>query len=438
MSGETHRVTFVSVCLIAFLFVGLLQYLPTILQSLIQGDVFIWTLQKEVISEAGSLKYLKDVFLFVFGVYWVKKIALTVPHVYHMIFKIYLVWLALFFCIGCVGYFLDYSPLMFFKAGVRWLLLLHAAIGFFMIAATYKEKQKDQSIVYAFLLFILVVDCLVIAFQIRIAGYSMSVSLGSSRLSGLFSNAGVSGFFSVAAALISLVYLSRSLSEKVFLLGLCLFIALSSGTRFAMIAVFVCFCINFYEYLKVKASKKFLTLTILLVAPIFLSSTVYFYGLMIDIVSRGGILEVQLSEGGRIYNFIHYSGLLLQADFVEFVFGRGLGVGTNTAFSIADGMGFSPEAFRFNWLVDNAILTMFFQVGLLGSMLFWSGVFLFFLVVNKLCQRALYRYFFLVSFLFVISVFSGNLFEQYYLIVTYMFVLGLICNVTFLNVEAKY
>lgn len=419
-------ISFVTSSIILFIVLGFVQYVPVTLDIILRGDVVMWTLGRSLMEESGYIKYLKDIFLVAYGVYWPVKLTFTTSNATAILaMKAYFIWLFLVFIFGVVGFFLDLSPLFFLLAGVRWLLLLHVAFGFFILALVSGTHIREDNLIFNVLLFTLSVNVLLIFFQLRLVGIEHGLSIGSSRLTGVFSNAGLAGFFSVSVALLSVVYLDISQNKKTLLLFLCLIVALASGTRFAMICVFLCFSFVLFDILKARLDRKLLIVIFVFALPF---ATVIFYSTMIDVVGRGDIFETSLASGGRIDNFIRYSSILLHAEPVEFFFGRGLGIGTNTAFSLVNAVGGLPESYRFNWLVDNTLLTVFFQLGLIGSIVFWTGVLSVFILSYFICSSKVSKYFKLLIAIFILSLFTSNLFEQYYLIITYMFVLGVICN----------
>ena len=422
----TLSISFVSSSIILFVLLGFIQYIPVTLDIILKGDIIIWTLGRSLMEESSSLKYIKDLFLVVYGLYWPLKLSITTsrPSVL-FVMRIYFVWLFSVFIFGVVGFIFDFSPMFFLLAGVRWLLLVHVAFGFFILALVSGTEIKEDNLIYKVFLFTLSFNVLVILLQLRLIGIEHGLSIGGSRLTGVFSNAGLAGFFSVSVALLSVVYLDISSTRKALLLFLCLIVALGSGTRFAMICVFLCFYFVLFDMLKARLERKLLIVLFVVVLP---TATVIFYSAMIDFVGRGDILETSLGSGGRIHNFIRYSTILLHSEPVEFFFGRGLGIGTNTAFSLVNAMGGLPESYRFNWLVDNTLLTVFFQFGLLGSIVFWAGVASILAFSRFLCSQKMSKYYNLLIAIFILSLFTSNLFEQYYLIITYMFIFGVICN----------
>jgi len=428
MKIKKRPISFITVSLLLFVSMGMIQYAPIIFKGLAHGNVVLWTIAQDTISNEGFIKYLKDIFVIAFGFYWPYWLSKQVgPQKLAFIIKCYFSCVALFLIIGSIGYFVGFSPLFFLKAGVRWVLLFHTAFGFFMVAAVAPCKGIDNKITLNFLVAVMLLNVSLLILQLKITGFSFGSAIGSSRLSGIFSNAAIAGYFSVSISLIVLVFTEISVRKKFLLLLLCLFVAICSGTRFAMISVFLCFCLPAYEYLA-QLKRSWLAVVITLVVPSSIVLLVVMYNLMLDVAGRGGLVEAQLGTGGRIYHLFYYVGILFESDPLEFFVGRGLGIGTNTGHTMALLTGVSPDTYRFNWLVDNAIITLFFQVGFMGSSLFWIALFLFVKEVRRACSVELFKYWLLVTFVFLMSIFTINTFEIYYLIITYMFTYGVIYN----------
>jgi hypothetical protein len=148
------------------------------------------------------------------------------------------------------------------------------------------------------------------------------------------------------------------------------------------------------------------------------------YEWMITAVDRGGIMEAQLARGGRISNFLNMLNVISGSNLGEFTFGRGMGVGTNTAYGMLLAAGKAPEAYRFNWLIDNAFLTQFFQLGALGSLVFWIGLGYIFVVVKPAPIRKYRRRYWVVASCFFAILWAGSPFEHYFLMMAFFIALG--------------
>jgi len=416
---------FASSLIAVFVIVGCAQYSVVVLNAMMNGTVVLWTLDDESAGGAGLLRYMKDIFLLLFGFYWPYWVL---KKGFGNNFWVYLFWIFVVVLIGVIPYFLDFSPWFFLGAGLRWVMLLHAAVGFFWIISSVSITDLDRDFLRRFFVWVLCFDVILILAQLNVVGLVYGMGLGESRLTGIFSNAGVAGFFSVGISMI-ILFLFRSFKESIFLLLLCLFIALASGTRFAMISVFLICCLVAWEGLSESDSgiRNYIMVFFAAFLPGFLYFLYWLYGKMILAVGRGDMISSQFDEGGRVFNFLRMIDVILEGEVGEFLIGRGLGVGTNTAYTLVKNAGGVPESYRFNWLVDNALLTSFFQFGVLGSIFFFFGCIVFLFRVRGRAGCLLVK-FYLLLFIFFVTVFAGNPFEQYYLILPFMIAMGLIFN----------
>jgi len=210
------------------------------------------------------------------------------------------------------------------------------------------------------------------------------------------------------------------LRTRYLLSGLGLFIALSSGSRSTMMAVFAVVALQLWESFDEPRGRRFRPLRNVFFLPALVVSSVLLYPVMIETVGRGGILEYQLAGGGRIDTLARMIEVFRTAGVTESLFGRGLGIGTNTAYTLLLSHGIQPDSIRFNWLVDNALVTIFLQVGLVGSVVFWTGLILMILVGKPVGALKFKLRYWLAVLVFVFFLFVGNPFEHYLI----MFPLG--------------
>jgi hypothetical protein len=162
----------------------------------------------------------------------------------------------------------------------------------------------------------------------------------------------------------------------------------------------------------------------LIFVPLFFVACFFGYQALNQQVDRGDAISQQFEKGGRAANFLAISEMLYFADFGELLVGRGLGVGTNTAIAKNQADGIDPEMYRFNMLADNAFITFIFQFGILGSILFWTGIYKFISFVKpRYSKSAKVRYFGIVAVI-VVTVIAGSPFEHYFLMMSYASSLG--------------
>ena len=413
------------ILIILIFMIGVSQYATVAVTSALQGDVVLWQMETAAMEGSGWLRYVKDGFLLLLSISWplyLRKVNL--PHPIARMIRIYSFWMLCVVIFGAIGIIVEYSPFLFLTAGMRWLLLLHASFGVFVLMASAPNSISTHHNVMRALLVMAAFDLTLILMQYATGQSSFGLGFGQSRLTGLFNNAGVAGFFGFALAMVGMQLDGASNRSRFLLAGASLVIALSSGTRSISIFVFLILSLQTIEYFYSSSKQIIRKLFIVFIIPTFFLMVVLGYQWMIDLVDRGGILEIQLQSGGRISNFINMTGVLLEADVGEFLFGRGLGVGTNTAHNMLLATGISPYAFRFNWLIDNAFLTQFFQLGLLGSALFWVGVLIFAVLVRPPRIKKYRRRYWLTCILFFAVLWAGNPFEHYLLMLPFSISLG--------------
>lgn len=422
--------------LIAICFsVAVLQYAQTAVETALHpSSAILWQLSGAAQESAGPLRYIKDLWLMVVSFLWpVVIVRQVVTPSSKLIFSSYFLWLVVFVFIGSMGYLIWYTSLLFAQAGLRWLMLFHVTVGIFLLMRTLPGDSRRQQWLANVLLVIAVLDIMLVLRQLAAAGSAYGIGLGAARLTGFFNNAGVAGFLGLALALVSLQLDAVKYRVRYLLSGLGLFIALSSGSRSTMMAVFVVTALQVWEFGDQPGVRRFRSLRNAFFVPIFVTCSAMLYPLMIDAVDRGGILEQQLAGGGRIDTINRMIEVFRTAGFVESLFGRGLGIGTNTAYTLLLAHGIQPDSIRFNWLVDNAVITMFLQVGLVGSFVFWGGLALMIVVGKPVGAIKFKLRYWLAVLIFVFFLFVGNPFEHYLI----MFPLGIAFGAPFWSARFK-
>ena len=325
---------------------------------------------------------------------------------------------------GSVAFVLDYSPLSFVWSGLRWLLLLHASFGLFLLSKSFLDNGVSQRLIAIFCLCIGVVDLAFALQQLSELGIAYGATFAETRVTGFFGHAGPAAFFGFAMALICLHLDRVSFPIRFSVSAIGFLIALSTGTRSIVIFIFMIIALQFFEFVEVNRTSLLYRVRKIIFLPLVTAAAFVGYGWLIAIVDRGDLVGTQLEEGGRVANAVESIKMLYSAEMGELIFGRGLGIGTNTAYGQLLAAGVTPEFYRFNFLVDNAILTTFFQFGLLGSIWFWSGIVMFVASARpKLHGRASRRYWTTCA-MFLLILWAGNPFEQYYLMLSFATSLG--------------
>ena len=408
------------------LFAGVAQYALVAVNMIIFGEISLWTLESDVLEASGPLRYIKDLVVVLVAVAWVIFIpTFNLSSELVSLLRTYFFWLTFILIIGLIAFLLDYSPITFFPAGFRWLLLLHSAFGIFLISSALAVSTKSHVIIFRFILVLLALDTYAVLLQFASASSLYDLAFGAARLPGLFSNAGIAAFFVIAITLISGQLDGISLNARMAVTALCVFLALSSGTRFATMAIFIFLLLQLLEKTHYSNPRLGGLIKIMLV-PIFILLISFGYEALLNQVDRGNAISDQFGSGGRVANFIESIDMLSDGDIGELLIGRGLGIGTNTAYSSILSAGINPETYRFNILVDNSFLTCFFQIGLVGSLIFWYGLGKFiFLVRPRKSKIAKIRFAGTILVIFL-TVVLGNPFEHFFLMMSYAIALSCI------------
>ncbi|MEY2890688.1 MAG: hypothetical protein RJA98_596 [Pseudomonadota bacterium] len=411
---------------LAALFAGMAQYAPTLLENIRMETVSLFSVDTENLEAAGPLRYIKEFVLLLLAMYFALGFngATTTEQKMREMRWNFIAWIAALVGIGLIPYLLQDTPIFLLAAGLRWVLLTVGSFAIFILCAHESDDSDQQKFFAASLVILLGFDALVVVYQAVFVAQSMSVGVGASRVTGIFSNAGVGAFFSLGCALILATLQNSPIGLRLVGMLLALIISLGSGTRFAMIGLFILVIAQLREHAQNISSAYMRIVLTTLGLPLFISAGYLGYMSMIEAVGRGSLVDAQLEDGGRISNLVNAITTIFSADASEILFGRGLGVGTNTGYSMAVARSIVPESIRFNWLIDNALLTQFFQIGLLGSLLFWTGIGQ--LVHTSMKDPGVYGVGLRISFILIVTVniFAGNPFEQYFLAIPYAYFIG--------------
>ena len=406
------------------LLAGVAQYSFATYTTIVSGGISLWTMDSYELTTAGPLRYVKDILIIGLSIAWVAALpTLQLPRKLVRLLHIYFLWFGGVISLGLIGFILDYSPLFFLPAGLRWLLLLHAAFGVFLLSSKFVIDTDRHQFIFKFICAILLVNSYATLLQLRFALSALDSALGASRLTGLFSNAGVAGLFALAIALIISQLDGIGLRKRIVVIFLCLFLALSSGTRFATGAVFLIILNQVWEMVD-KGGKRFRGIKKIIFIPLALVSIFIGYEALISQVNRGDAISQQFGDGGRAGNFLIVIKMFFSANVFELLFGRGLGIGTNTAIGILVGSGVNPGLYRFNMLVDNSLLTCMFQIGLFGSFLFWFGIWRFISFTKPKHSRLAKSRFLVTVAIILMALGLGNPFEHYFLMMAFAYSLG--------------
>jgi hypothetical protein len=386
---------------VALLVIAAFQYLPVAMTASFGGEHLYWSLPPDLVAKAGWYHQGRDIILVVYGCLW----PILVKRSNEIMS--YSAWMIGVVVLGTVAYVLGNGYWPIYLAGVRWLVGLNAAFGIYLMVAHRGFSQAEFRVVVWTTIFVELVSCALTMLQLRAVGLG---GFGTARLPGVFVTGGTSGYFAFSAALIASLAGGGRLPVAS---KLCYFLALleaaASGTRFALIAIVPLLYIDTVRWLRGKGffqSRSIETLLHVSVIPILLALSVGFAAMA---SGRGGVITDQASDMGRSASLsLAYDTIRQTGSFGKYMFGAGLGQGTNTAeIMLASGIQ------RPDWqiLVDNMFVTTFLQFGIIGTLFVCFGFFGF--VLSKV------KYTSIIFFgLILIACVTQNLIEQIFILLS--------------------
>ena len=405
--------------------VGMAQYAPVAIDSIVRGDVQMWTVDTSALDDAGPTRYLKDLFVFGFGAYWpIAVFRRRQTAEITALCSFYLAWIGAIVSVGLIGFVAELSPPLFLLAGIRWVMLLHCSFGLFLMTKDFPESPVVQRRLILLLLAFGVLNNYVANKQASLGVVLAQVVLVQSRVTGLFSNAGIAGMFGLALAIFGVLLDRARAWQRIALVASAFFTALLSGTRFAVLSIALLAAVLGWELVMHHAeARKKMLLSVMIVPPA-LSAAVVGYVSLMAAAGRGDIVGTQLEKGGRIANAMSTLSDLQNADLGELFFGRGLGIGTNTAVGYLQASGVDPSQFRFNLLIDNGFITLIFQIGIVGLLLFLGGMLAFLLKVKPRQNQWLRARYFALLIILIVTFSGGNILEHYFLLTSFFIGFG--------------
>lgn len=404
----------------ALFIVGMAQYAPLAIDSIVRGNVQLWTVDSGALDGAGPTRYLKDLFVFGFGAYW--PIAIFRRRQTGEISEIctfYFIWIATIVSIGLIAFVAELSPALFLPAGIRWVMLLHCSFGLFLFSKDFPQAPAVQRRLIILLLVFSVLNVYVANKQASLGASLSHVVLVQGRVTGVFSNAGIAGMFGLALAIFSVLLDCARGWQRIALITSAFMTALLSGTRFAVISIALLAAVLCWELIANGAERSRKMLLTVFIIPFALAAAAAGYVSLMAAAGRGDIVGSQLEKGGRISNAVTTLSDLENADLDELFVGRGLGVGTNTAVGYLQASGVDPKQFRFNWLIDNAFITLIFQTGIAGLLVFASGMFAFLSKVRPRWNRHLKARYWALLVITLVTFNGGNVLEHYFLLTSF-------------------
>jgi hypothetical protein len=404
-------------------FFAVVQYIFVITSQMSQGEVILTQADVDVLQGGGLLRYAKDLYSVFLAALSVLCLGpLTSNPVIGRLFVPYLIWLSALLALGGVPLFLVSDPAFYALAGLRWLLLLHAGVCLFAFTLRYPLRNRQQALFADILIAICFVDIVLIWLQ-SASLYDLQIGAGSARVLGVFTQAGVAGTFSIFVGMVGWAMRDINSLRRLALLVSAVLISVAAGSRFGMICIALLFYSSFDDLLKArKGYFRLIGRVVLVIVTCALALPAY--RIMSELVDRGDLLDVQLEEGGRIANFVMGWQTIFNANLFSMLFGEGLGVGTNNVINFLRENGASTDGLMFNIQTDNSLLMIALQFGIVGSLLFWIPLVLFWRKVLVLIPK-LKGVEFVFGFIVLVSIISTSIFEQYFLMIGIPFAIAL-------------
>ena len=385
------------------------QYIFVQFDLLVSGKISLWALKGEALEGTGIMRYVKDLYLLAFAIFWPGLILVYRKRSNGLLFKALYIEAVILF-LGLIGHVIDPNINLIF-AGIRWMVLLHAGIGVFMLIKSFGILTSKESILFHRFMF---------AFLIVICGWGIiqSLVLGPStitviRLSSIFANSGVYAFAAVGAGLLFVVLPDVGRNVRLTAISLALISTVLSGTRSAMLLAALFLLLAFIAPKRGVVIKQGKSVVIAALAIVFLALVFVALPLIESSAGRGGIIETQINGPGRITNLVNLSEKISNSPGVNIFFGKGLGYGTNNAFNLFPELIGSDPWFT---LIDNTYATWFLQFGLLGLVVLLILMGQVLLSLWKAAGKdtaSQYGFFAIAISLFVVTV-AGNFFESYH------------------------
>ena len=394
---------------IAILVFVALQYSLSAFTFRAQTGVVYWGLGSQAEAKAGGFRYLKDASIIAFGIIWPFYIISISRYLGKTRFSLtsYFSWLAILFSFSFLPFFINEgTEIAVAPGGIRWLLGLHAALGTYLIFLHSPPSRVGENYITHIITIILLMDIYFMSRQGDI--FDLARARGV-RLPGMFSVAGASGYFALAAGLVVYQFRTISTISKAFLILLAIIVAFWSGTRFALIGLIMIVVTTLVVASardSGKADRNRSIAMIISFSSLFAILPVALYGMleMTMRLGRGNPFD-QSTRGGRLWNLNQAIDNISNSNILEILFGRGLGTGTNSSVPLLAARGIDPNSVKWNILVDNTLLTAFFQFGLVSCCIFFLGI------ISALRVNILRRNF-VVTIILIMGLFTQNILEQ--------------------------
>jgi len=346
---------YVLIGLCSLLVIPVFQHITAQIGMLRAGTVVYWGDADQVVGSFGILRFSKDIISVLVVVVGLIFISNSRTPIVQEITRSVGVLLGATLMLGLLGHMLD-PDLRLILVGLRWVMHAMSAIGICLVILEYDlwNDVRFRRLVAFSVLFVLFCNAVFIFLQ-------ETEQSGFARYTGVFSNSGVMGLYVVGLTLSLEFVLRYSLIVCNVAYAVAMYSAVRSGSRAAMIVVFVVWMLFIFKRV-VRQSN----LLLLLFFPLLVYGAWYSLKFAENSADRGSLTGEQFSEGGRIANILLFGATFKQVSFGDIIFGKGFGYGTNGAFGFTSGFNTSHP-----WLtlIDNGYVTWFTQFGLIGILL---------------------------------------------------------------------
>lgn len=384
---------------------SILSYLLHALIVINNKSYALWTIDSVRIPSNLFIKffpYIKDMIAIFFVIYIFFKYKK-----YNKCFGIFLV-LVIY---GTILLFLsDNFDYRYVLSGIRNLIFVFISVIYCMNKSNINSTSK---IILNVLKLLILVEFYLVFAQAFNTGNVLLIGRERFRFSGSFGIATGLGYFIIAANLYILYMAYYNDKDKTFLnyifFLLSLLIVIATGSRTSMfiesIIIFVYFMYDVSHKFD-KNSRNIFALLIICIGLVLLPKIYNFYILK---TGRGGLMisgDTRLDIMFSLFEFNDFDS------FIHFLLGGGLGLGTNTAYSLG---------IKNALIMDGTISTLMAQFGIVGLLVFCVIVYR---ITKKLFMSFKGNLYMLVPLLFALMavIFAGNIFEQisFIIIITYI------------------
>lgn len=396
------------------------QYSGAAIALLLSGQVILFQADGDFIADAGIGKYMKDTALLLYGIYW--PVAYQ-SNTINARLTLYGAWFATLIVVGVSTAFIVGNGALVLS-GLRWLLTVHAAVGLIACADARAATSSSQRRVVLVSLVLAVPNVLACFYQAYMVGDIASLGVGAYRLSGLFNGSGTLAYFGLGLAVVSVCAAKASSKSRAIMIGLGFFLTICSGWRHAQLLA-LCLIVAFPYIAADENGKVEFSPIRFAVLPLLALGAVILAGFLLDRTERGSLIGAQMGSDGRVDLFYSAMRDMISAGPMAVLFGGGLGAGTNTAVGLAGAYEDSPNEYFLNVLVDNTFATAMLQLGLVGSLVFWTGIGVVLLRLRP-ASRTLSRRWIVVCLVALGVCFAQNIFEHSVLLISLAFSLGML------------